>query len=535
MKLTAQEQQFIDEEKDLFFIHSIDLLAIVGADGYFKKVNPAFERVLGFSEEEMYAKPLIDFLDPQDVFKTKKGMSALAAGVVRETSINRYKCKYGSYKCFSWNTTPLGPLFYTVGRDITEQVLMEERIRQLNSELTKKNEELEDKIQERIKQLQQRESQIQQLQKMDAIGRLAGGIAHDINNILGVIAISCDLLLEESTNPEAVKEKASDIQSITARATAFTRQLLIFNRKQIIQPQLVSLNSLLRELGKMLTRLIGENIRIVMNLAEDLKAIKMDPVQVEQIILNLVVNARDAMPTGGQITIETSNVYLDEEFVRRHHSVKKGNYILLTVSDNGCGIESAIVDKIFEPFFTTKPVGKGTGLGLSTTYGIANQNLGTILVDSVVGKGTAFKIYLPAFDGSPIAVESNPKKAPNIVGHSTILVVEDEEMLREVFSEALSKRGYQVLLARNGFEALEICRDYSDKIHLLLTDVVMPEVDGMELAKRAEVMRPGLRVLFMSGYANDVSNSREMIGASQFIEKPFNIGTLIGKIETALY
>lgn len=530
------ELKTVEQERDLFFAYSFDLLAIVGADGYFKRVSPAFERVLGYTEDELYSKPIIEFLHPGDVAKTKQGIAALAVGTTRVASVNRYLCKDGTYKWFSWNTTPIGPLFYTVGRDITEQVQAEEMIQQLNRELEEKNEDLEKKIQERLTELRRSEAQVQQLQKMDAVGRLAGGIAHDFNNMLGAISMYCDLLAEDSEQPEAVRDHVQNVVEVTTRAAALTRQLLVFSRKQIVQPQTICLNPLIQSLEKMLTRLIGENVRIVTKLAPDLRNVSVDASQMEQVIMNLVVNAKDAMPNGGVITLETSNVYLDEQFTSTHLSVSRGHYVLLSVADEGLGMDTETLSKIFEPFFTTKPIGKGTGLGLTTTYGIIKQSQGTIWVYSEPGRGSVFKIYLPLAEQLTQENRTGPSKPPNTTGNQTILLVEDEEKLRLAFASMLQRKGYQVLEAANGADALRLCQNHHGPIHLLLTDVVMPGFTGFDLAKKVLVLCPDLRVLYMSGYASDglESSGIESLGLVDFLQKPFDTNTLAAKVHDVL-
>ncbi|MBX3020670.1 MAG: PAS domain S-box protein [Bdellovibrionales bacterium] len=526
-----------EEERELFFQYSFDLQAIVGADGYFKRLNPAFERVLGHSTEELCSRPLVEFMHPEDVAKTKKGIRTLTEGTATIASVNRYRCKDSSYKWFSWNTIPKGNLFYSVGRDITGQIEAEERINALNRELERKNVDLEAQIEERMRELTHSEAQVQQLQKMDAIGRLAGGIAHDFNNMLGAIALYCDLLADSNGRADLVQRAVQDIRLVGTRAAALTRQLLIFSRKQIVQAETIELNPLIQHMEKMLTRLIGENIKIKMKLAPRLHPIAIDPSQMEQVILNLVVNAKDALPKGGTITLETSNVYLDEKFTSKHLSVEKGHYVLITASDDGTGMPPEIIDKIFEPFFTTKPPGKGTGLGLSTTYGIIKQGRGTIWVYSELGRGTTFKIYLPVVESAAITSAPAPVKPVVFNGTQTVLLVEDDSHLRSAFVPMLEGKGYKVLVASDGKEAVDLCRKYSGDIHLLLTDVIMPGISGFDLAKEVLKLRPDLRVLYMSGYTSDAleNSGVESTTDLDFIQKPFDTNTLLRKIHEVLF
>jgi two-component system, cell cycle sensor histidine kinase and response regulator CckA len=533
------EWNAIKRERDLFFSHSFDLLAIVGTDGYFKRLNPAFERTLGYSEAELCSKPIVEFLHPDDVGRTKKGIQTLTSGTPTIASKNRYRCKDGTYKWFSWNTAPMGSLFYSIGRDSTDQVAAEERIRQLNDELSQKNEDLEQKIQQRVAELQQSEVQVQQLQKMDAIGRLAGGIAHDFNNLLGATAMYCDLLKDEANDPAAVIESACDIRGIVDRGAALTRQLLVFSRKQILQNQTIDLNILIQGLLKMLNRLIGENIQIVTNFAPELKTIKADPGQIEQVILNLVVNARDAMPEGGEITLETSNVMLAEDFTTTHLSVTPGPHVVFAITDRGTGMTPETQARLFEPFFTTKPVGKGTGLGLPTAYGIIKQSGGTIWVYSELGKGSIFKVYFPSSETSLFPAEPSEHKSlsTTVRPETTVLLVEDEERLRALYATALKKSGYKVLELSNGKDALEVLEKEGDKIHLLLTDVVMPKMGGIELAKLARSKIAKLPVLYMSGYANDPIDGIALESDGEplfFIQKPFDTAALLGKVRLVL-
>lgn len=517
---------------DLFFEYSLDLLAVASTDGYFKRVNPSFERVLGFTPEELYAKPMVAFMHPDDVAPTRRGIAILAEGISRITSVNRYLCKDGTCKWFSWNTIPVGETLYTAGREITDQVKAEEKIRQLNSELEKKNEELERKVQERVADLRNTEAQVQQLQKMDAIGRLAGGVAHDFNNMLGAITMYCDLLVDDVKDPALVQGHTQDILDVAERGAALTRQLLVFSRKQVIVPQVVQLNPLIEQLKKMLVRIIGEQNEIVTKLAPDLKRIRVDPSQMEQVLMNLVVNARDAMPSGGRVTIETSNVLIDESFASTHLTADPGPYVLLSVTDTGCGMDAATRSKIFEPFFTTKAVGKGTGLGLTTTYGIVKQCRGMIWVYSEPGAGTVFKIYLPISEDAASEVSSVPTKTGELPSVQTLLLVEDDPHLREGFANMLRKRGYQVLVASEAQQALQLLEEHSEPIHLLMTDVIMPGLNGFELAKRAAAKRGGLRVLYMSGYTSDAleTSGTVLTDEMDFIQKPFTASELLRKL-----
>jgi PAS domain S-box-containing protein len=432
-----------DAEHGLFFELAFDALGVVGDDGHFKRVNPAFQRALGYTEAELCARPLVEFLHPDDVAKTKQGLAVLTSGTPTRASINRYRCKDGAYKWFSWNTAPVGPLFYTVGRDITAQVEADERIRQLNAQLELANRDLEARVAERVAELKQSEAQVLHLQKMDAVGRLAGGIAHDFNNMLGVVALCADVILDGIDRPEVVRDSVAEISAAIERASALTRQLLLFSRKQLVAPQRLELTPLIVDLERMLTRLLGDDIALVTRLADDLAPVYADPSQMEQVLLNLVVNAKDALPRGGQIVLETRNVYLDEAFTSTHLSVDRGPYVRLSVLDDGEGMDRDTLGKIFEPFFTTKPTGKGAGLGLATTYGIVKQCQGTIWVYSEPGKGTVFHIYLPVAE----ARREEPALAPGLArppvasGTQTLLLAEDDERLRAGFALALERQG----------------------------------------------------------------------------------------------
>src|ERR1700758_2258485 len=356
------------------------------------------------------------------------------------------------------------------------------------------------------------EQQLRQSQKMEAVGRLAGGIAHDFNNLLMVISGYSEFLLER-LGPEAqLRGPAREIASAAERATSLTRQLLAFSRKQMLAPKVLDLNSIVTENLNMLNRVIGEDIELVMIPGSELGAVKADPGQIEQVIMNLAVNARDAMPRGGKLTIETANVVLDESYARLHAPLEPGEYVMLAISDTGAGMDTETQTHIFEPFFTTKGP-KGTGLGLSTVYGIIKQSEGFIWVYSEPGKGSTFKIYLPRVSAAGAALAPQPAIAPAKSGkaYETILLVEDESKLRRLARLALAGEGYTVLEAADGAAAIRVANTYPGPIHLLLTDVIMPVMNGRELAQRISVLRPETRVLYMSGYTENVIGHNGML------------------------
>lgn len=378
------------------------------------------------------------------------------------------------------------------------------------------------------------EEQFRQSQKMEAIGQLAGGVAHDFNNILTVIKGVCQLSLLDIKEGDPLYENLKEIERSAERAANLTRQLLAFSRKQILEPQVLNLNGLIKDLDKMLHRLLGEDIEIAIFLEEGLGRVRVDPGQIEQVIINLSVNARDAMPRGGKLTIETTNMELDEEYARRHISVKPGSYVMLSISDTGVGMRPEIKERIFEPFFTTKKMGKGTGLGLSTVYGIVKQSGGNIWVYSEPGHGTTFKIYLPRVD-EPL--EKPQKEAMGEIpkGSETILVVEDEETVRKLAVRLLKKQGYEVLEAQDGGRAFMLCEEYREPIHLILTDVVMPGMSGRKLVERLKEIHPEAKALYMSGYTDNVILHHGILEKGiEFIQKPFTLESLSRKVREVL-
>jgi PAS domain S-box-containing protein len=387
-----------------------------------------------------------------------------------------------------------------------------------------------------ITERKQLEEQLRQALKMEAVGRLAGGIAHDFNNLLMVIKGHSELILNRLPHEEPLRKNAEEIDKATERAASLTRQLLAFSRMQVLQPKVLDLNAIVADTSKMLDRVIGENIELVVKLGASLRGIKADHSQIEQVILNLVVNARDAMPHGGKLIIETSNVTLDDAYRRKHTGVRPGKYVMLAVSDNGTGMDAETQAHIFEPFFTTKLSGKGTGLGLATVYGVIKQSGGWIWVYSQKEKGTTFKIYLPQADEGEIVASherSTTVGAPR--GSETILLVEDQESIRELVEEFLESRGYRIVSAQDGAEALQIMESEKQAIDLLLTDVVMPKVSGPELSRRLASLLPKLKVLYISGYAEHSPANTEIVqGNAICLQKPFALDALDRQIRSLL-
>jgi PAS domain S-box-containing protein len=381
------------------------------------------------------------------------------------------------------------------------------------------------------------EQQLRQSQKMEAIGRLAGGIAHDFNNLLMVISGYSEFLLDRLGPEPSLRGPAQEVASAAVRATSLTRQLLAFSRKQMLAPKILDLNAVVTENLKMLTRMIGEDIDLVMVPAAGLGAVRADAGQIEQVIMNLAVNARDAMPSGGKLTIETANVSLDEDYARFHAPLSPGDYVMLAISDTGAGMDSETQSRIFEPFFTTKGP-KGTGLGLSTVYGIIKQSGGYIWVYSESGKGTTFKIYLPRIAETverPAQIVTPAESVAAEPGTETILLVEDETNLRYLARQFLEKQGYRVIEAADGAVAMQIAVAHEGVIHLLLTDVIMPGMNGRELAQRISEIRPNVKVLYMSGYTENVIGRDGTLDAGvRLLQKPFTLRDLKSKVRETL-
>ena len=380
----------------------------------------------------------------------------------------------------------------------------------------------------------QLEEQLRQAQKMEAVGMLAGGVAHDFNNLLTIITGYSQLVLNSLKENDSNRHSVEQIMKAGERAAALTNQLLAFSRRQVQQPKVLELNKLVSGLSTMLQRLIGEDVDLRLVLRPDLGRVSADPGQVEQVLMNLVVNARDAMPKGGTLTIETSNVRLDDSYAGRHIAAKPGPYILVAVSDTGSGMDAATKARLFEPFFTTKGTGKGTGLGLSTAFGIIRQSSGSIEVYSEPGRGTSVKVYLPRID-EPAVEEKGDLRAATARGSETILLVEDDEMVRNLVRETLERQGYKVMDSADPQDARRTAEHFKGPIQLMITDVVMPKVSGRELAEQLTRKRPDMKVLYMSGYTdNAVVNSGLLHKEVAFLQKPFTPAALAQKVREVL-
>ena len=385
------------------------------------------------------------------------------------------------------------------------------------------------------KEQRQLEDRLRQAHKMEAVGRLAGGIAHDFNNLLTIIRGNSDLLIDREGADDFHRRCVEQIQKASGRAVSMTRQLLAFSRMQVLQPCVLDLNSIVAEMGKMLPRLIGEHIEYTFSPSSGLSSVKADPGQIEQVILNLAVNARDAMPQGGKLSVRTSNIFLDESEAAKRPPTTAGQYVLLSVTDTGHGMDDATKAHIFEPFFTTKEIGKGTGLGLATVYGVVKQSGGFIWVVSSPGNGATFEIYLPRTAEMDVSVEAKSKPPETSSGSETVLVVEDEAGVRELACQFLRVKGYTVLEARDGQEALEIAGRHQGVIHLLLSDMVMPRMNGDELAQRLKEIRPEIRVAFVSGYSEFARGDMgKGFPEAPVLQKPFSPISLAKLVREAL-
>ena len=429
--------------------------------------------------------------------------------------------------------------FYRTHKErLEEKLLRIEEVEELNTELKRTVLELQQEITEREQAeeaLRHSEEQLLQSQKMEAIGRLAGGVAHDFNNLVTAMTGYSDLMLNKLDEQDPLRVNVYEIKNAGDRAAALTRQLLAFSRKQVLAPKVLSLNAAVENMDSLLRRVIGEDVELQRSPSAELGNVRADPGQVEQVIVNLAVNARDAMPGGGKITIETGNLELGFTDDAPLIGMSPGSYVRLTVADTGCGMNKETLSQIFLPFFTTKPEGRGTGLGLSTVFGIVKQSSGWIHVDSEPGRGTAFDIYFPRAEGVVETVETQRTEVEASGGTETILLVEDDRQIRELTRELLEMNGYEVFEAPEPTEALSVSEDHQGPIHLLLTDIVMPGMNGPDLYERISPRHPQMRVLFMSGYTDrDVFGEGTLDASDAFIQKPFSLDALARKVREVL-
>jgi PAS domain S-box-containing protein len=510
--LRASEQRFRD--------------VVASADEYVFEMDPAgrvtyiseaVEGVLGYRPDEVVGRSSLEFMGPEE---QERSAAYLAERVAQRGKISHLQQeavhRSGRPVWLDISAVPVlgddGALLGYRGAalDITKRHLAEQERAALQSQLA-------------------------QSQKLESVGRLAGGVAHDFNNILSVILTCASFVLEGLKEGDPLREDVAEIEKGARRAAALTRQLLAFSRKQVLQPVSLDLNQTLREMEGMLRRIIGEDVDLVLALAPGLGTVRADPGQVEQVIMNVAVNARDAMPDGGKLTIETANVELDDAYAGRNPGASPGPHVMLAITDGGTGMDEKTLARIFEPFFTTKEPGKGNGLGLSTVYGIVRQSGGSIDVYSEVGRGTTFKIFLPRETAAATQAPAPPPPAARAVRGETILVVEDDEAVRSIARRMLARAGYRVLTAANGGEGLLACEAHPGEIHLLLTDVVMPQMGGRVFAERLARIRPGLKVLFMSGYTDDAIVRHGVLEpGTHFLGKPFTQADLLAKVRDVL-
>ncbi len=509
------QERFHDlvESRDAILVSAVeqtaDWIMVTDTDGKIIYVNPAFERVTGYSGAEVLGQsPRVLKSGKQDrSFYEKMWRTVLAGEVWRGELVNRRKD--GSLFTVEHCITPVkdssGAIthFVAVSQDITARKDLE--------------------------------AQLRQAQKMEAVGRLAGGVAHDFNNLLTVISGRAHILLNRLGQDDSLRRDAELIGKTAERAAGLTRQLLAFSRQQVLQPKLLDLNAIVADAAAILQRLIGEDIRLETAPGLALWRVEADPTQIEQIIMNLAVNARDAMPDGGRLTIETANVEVNEAEAASHPEASPGPHVLLSVRDTGLGMDAETLSHMFEPFFTTKEPGKGTGLGLATVYGIVRQSGGHIRVSSEIGRGTTFRIFLPRAGGAGAGAGPQEAWEEAARGSETILLVEDDDAVRELAREVLESRGYKVLEARHGREAIQTAERHQGRIDLLVTDVVMPRMRGTELAGELLSRRPEVKVLYMSGYTGDRLGPGDLAGeASGFLQKPFAPDTLSRKVRELL-
>jgi PAS domain S-box-containing protein len=506
-----EERCRADKARDLLVSiveSSDDAIIGIALDGTVLSWNRGATRIYGYASEEMQGNPIYALFTGDGLDQLHENMKTLRSG----ERVNRYETR---------GLTKHGKT--------TEIAVTISPIRTIDGRLQGASAIIRD-----ISDQKQLERELFLSQKMEAIGRLAAGVAHDFNNLLTVITCYSSLLLNELDEQDPSYAEISEINKAGQRAASLTRQLLAFSRKQVLQPQVLDLNSVVDDMDRMLRRVIGEDIELIVIRDQKMGSVKADPGQIEQVIMNLAVNARDAMRTGGKLILEISNVDLQETLTRRHIDIPPGSYVALAVTDTGTGMDPETQVRIFEPFFTTKDQGQGTGLGLSTVYGIVQQSGGWIMVYSEIGHGTTFKIYLPRVEESPTRPSLDP-----VIGYprgwETILVVEDEDSVRALVCSILQKQGYTVLQASDAIEAAHISAQRNDTIDLMITDVIMPSISGSELAAQLKLLRPSMHVLFMSGYSdNAIAHQGILKPDTSLLEKPFEPHALVAKVREIL-
>ncbi len=488
--------------------NAADMIAVVDGNENRLYNSPSYERVLGYTPEEILKTNALEQVHPEDLAVVKAAAAESRTKGFGRRIEYRMRHKDGSWRLLESTSNTIldsegAGRLVIVNRDITDRRRLEEQFRQS--------------------------------QKMEAVGRLSGGIAHDFNNILGVITGYGEILQERMKKDDALAGCVDEILNASRRAAQLTRQLLAFSRQQVLEPKVVELNMIVRDTEKMLRRVIGEDIEFNTVLDPLLSNIRADQGQIEQVILNLAVNARDAMPDGGELKITTQNAVMSDLDVQRYsYPVKPGRYVLLTVSDTGIGMAQATQAHIFEPFFTTKEKGKGTGLGLATVYGVVKQSDGYIEVHSELGVGTTFKIYLPRVEAAVDVEKDNSLPSASLNGQETILLVEDEDALRILTRNVLRSMEYTVLEACDGEKACEVSRQFGAEIHLLVSDVVMPGMNGPALAEKLVVERPTIKVLYISGYTGQAVGQGVLPAGCNFLTKPFTRDQLAHKVREAL-
>jgi PAS domain S-box-containing protein len=488
--------------------HGSDVILALDAGFRIGFAGPSLPRVLGWTPAQVARRPLEDFIHPDDMDAVRASLeTVLKRSGFGEPIAFRFRHADGGWRSVEaignhpdeW----AGPeQIILTGRDITAR--------------------------ERL------EGQLRQAQKMEALGRFAGGVAHDFNNLLTAIQGYTSLIMMDLAPHDPHREDLEEIRKASERAAALTRQILAFSRRHVVEPMTIDLNQTIMDLERLVPRLIGEDVAVVIALDPELAPVRADPRQLEQVILNLVVNARDAMPDGGRLTLETASDLVTESDPRASPDLPPGRYAVLTVSDTGTGMDPAIVPNIFDPFFTTKEPGRGTGLGLATVYGIVKQGGGHVEVETAPGAGASFRLYFPAAAGEGATAVAPVAGGPGPRGSETVLLVEDEESVRVFASKALEKQGYRVLQARHGRDALLRLAEHDGPIHLVITDIVMPEMGGGELARRLAGERPELPVLFMSGYTDDEVAQRGLGAEQGFLQKPFTSDGLARKVREVL-